>query len=114
MVRVEVLTTPERRRRWSDEEKRAVVLAASAPGAVVSEVARQNDLYTCQIYRWRRRFGLDKGGFLPVMVARANPEVMTSEAAAIEITVAGRARVRIPASTSPALAAAVIRALERR
>lgn len=114
MVRFEVLTRPERRRRWSEEEKRAVVLAAFAPGAVVSKVARQNDIYPCQIYRWRRRFGLERSGFLPVMVTRAKPEVTNSEPAAIEITVDGRTRVRIPASTSPALAAAVIRALERR
>jgi Transposase len=39
MARVEVFTGPERRRRWSDEQKRAIVTASFAPGAVVSEVA---------------------------------------------------------------------------
>jgi len=39
MARVEVITGPERRRRWSDEEKRAIVAASFAPGAVVRDVA---------------------------------------------------------------------------
>ncbi|MBK8906747.1 MAG: transposase [Rhodospirillales bacterium] len=32
MARVEVLSGPERRRRWSEEQKRAIVAAAFAPG----------------------------------------------------------------------------------
>ena len=35
MVDIEVLAGPERRRRWSIEEKCAVVAAAFEPGAVV-------------------------------------------------------------------------------
>src|SRR5277367_5313051 len=34
MASVEVLIGPERRRRWSVEQKRAIVAAAFAPGAV--------------------------------------------------------------------------------
>ena len=41
MAQVHVLTGPERRRRFSVEEKRAIVAAAFAPGAVVSNVARR-------------------------------------------------------------------------
>ena len=40
MARLEVFGGPERRRRWSEEQKRAVVAAAFAPGAIVAEVAR--------------------------------------------------------------------------
>jgi transposase-like protein len=32
------------RRRWSSEAKRAIVAAGFAPGAVVRDVARQNDV----------------------------------------------------------------------
>jgi transposase len=32
MARVEVITGPERRRRWSEEQKRAIVAASLAPG----------------------------------------------------------------------------------
>ena len=39
MQRVKVITQTERRRRWSDEEKRRFVAEAFSPGAVVSYVA---------------------------------------------------------------------------
>ena len=39
MSRVEVLSGPERRRRWSTEQKRSIVAEAFAPGASVREVA---------------------------------------------------------------------------
>src|SRR5512134_1580731 len=51
MAQVHVLTGPERRRRWSEEQKRALVAAAFAPGAVVSDVARQADVCSSLIYR---------------------------------------------------------------
>jgi transposase len=36
MARVEVITGVERRRNWSDEQKRAIVAESFAPGAIVS------------------------------------------------------------------------------
>ena len=39
--RVEVLTGPARRRRWSAQEKARIVEETLAPGARVSEVARR-------------------------------------------------------------------------
>jgi hypothetical protein len=41
MARFQLLSGPERRRRWSEEQKRALVAAAFALGAIVSEVARR-------------------------------------------------------------------------
>jgi Transposase len=38
MARVEVITGPERRRRWSAEQKRAIVAESVVPGAVVTEL----------------------------------------------------------------------------
>jgi len=38
-----LLSGPERRQRWSEEQKQALV-AAFAPGAVVAEVARRADV----------------------------------------------------------------------
>ena len=46
MARFEVITGPERRRRWSEDQKRAIVAESLAPGAVISEVARRAD-YVC-------------------------------------------------------------------
>jgi transposase-like protein len=61
MARVEVLTGPERRRRWSEEQKRAIVTASFAPGAVVSKVARRADVSAGQIYRWRQELRRGRG-----------------------------------------------------
>ena len=141
MAQVHVLTGPERRRRFSLEQKRAVVAAAFAPGAVVAEVARRADVCTSLIYRWRREVGAAPGGFAEVIVA---PKIAAGDAsgdacggrgylpachrveaprpdasdaavaAVIEVELADASRLRILASTPPDLAAAVIAALRRR
>ena len=69
MAQIHVLTGPERRRRFSLEEKRRLVGAAFAPGAVVSEVARRADVCASLIYRWRRELGQAPGGFAELIVA---------------------------------------------
>ncbi|MBS1168242.1 MAG: hypothetical protein H6R00_4267 [Proteobacteria bacterium] len=53
-MRGEILVGPERRRRWSGEEKRRIVGEADADGAIVSEVARRHDITRQHIYQWRR------------------------------------------------------------
>ena len=112
MASVEVLAGPERRRRWTVEQKQAIVAAAFGPGAVVREVARQADVTPSLIYRWRRDHRAAANGFAQVLVAPAGDGVAILPA--IEIEFAGNARMRIPASVSPALAAAVVEALGRR
>jgi transposase len=69
MSRVEVLSGPERRRRWSAEQKRSIVAEAFAPGASVCEVARRRDLVPGQIYRWRNELRTAAAGFTAVVVA---------------------------------------------
>jgi len=115
MASVEVLTGPERRRRWSGEQKQAIVAAAFKPGAVVREVARQADVTSSLIYRWRRDLRAAANGFAQVLVAPIGDGVAAPRRMpAIEIELAGNTRVPIPASVSPALAAAVVEALARR
>jgi transposase len=46
----------ETRRRWSREEKRAIVAEAMRPGVSVSEVARRHGLHSSLLFRWRREF----------------------------------------------------------
>ncbi len=79
MQRVEVITSTERRRRWSDEEKRRLVAEAFAPGAVISHVARQRGVATSCLFAWRKRFAdsangvpLDAPRLIPVMVDGAS------------------------------------------
>ena len=114
MASVEVLAGPERRRRWSGKQKQAIVAAAFGPGAVVRDVARQADVTPSLIYRWRRDLWAAANGFAEVLVAPAGDSVAVPPVLAIEIEFAGNARVRIPASVSPALATAVVEALARR
>ena len=113
MARVEVLVGSERRRRWSVEQKQAIVAAAFGAGAVVRDVARQVDVTPSLIYRWRRGLRAAANGFAQVLVAPAGDGIAMPPVPAIEIEFAGNARVRIPASVSPALAAAVVEALAR-
>ena len=113
MTRVEVITGPERRRRWSAEQKRAIVAESLAPGAVVTEIARRADICPGQIYRWRREIRVSSG-FSPLLIAPAGDGAECPAAPAIELEFAGTARLRIPASIPPGLTAAVIKALSWR
>ncbi|TIR48687.1 MAG: hypothetical protein E5X53_28110 [Mesorhizobium sp.] len=42
---MEVITSVERRRRWSREEKKRLVAACLEPNASVSEIARSADIH---------------------------------------------------------------------
>ncbi len=53
--RVEVLTGPERRRRWSVEDKIRLVEESNRPGMSVSHVARNHGIAPSQLFSWRRR-----------------------------------------------------------
>jgi transposase-like protein len=66
MSRVELMSGPERRRRWSEDQKRAIVAEAFAPGASVCEVARRADVVPGQIYRWRQELRTAVLGFAEV------------------------------------------------
>src|SRR5712675_3794703 len=63
MASVEVLAGPERRRRWSVEQRQAIVAAAFGSDAVVRDVARQADVTPSLIYRWRRDLRAAANGF---------------------------------------------------
>jgi transposase len=112
MAQVHVITGIERRRRWSQDQKRAIVAAAFAPGASVAAVARQADLCPGQIYRWRRALAAAPG-FAQVVVAAPEPVPSDAGRPAIEVAFGDSARVRIPGAMPPDLAAAVLRALRR-
>jgi transposase len=116
MARLELLSGPERRRRWSEEQKRAVVAVAFAPGAIVAEVARRADVRPGQIYRWRQEQRVSDTCFAAVVVTTADgePSVAPRPGEAIEIEFSGIACLRIPPSTPPGLTAAVVQALTRR
>ena len=69
-VRGEVLTGPERRRRWSLEEKLRILAQSMAPGSSTSLVCRLHGISSGQLYTWRRQFRTGElTGFAPVRLA---------------------------------------------
>lgn len=54
MERVEVITSVERRRRFTADEKRAMVEEAQQPGMSISIVARKCGVSPSQLFRWRK------------------------------------------------------------
>jgi transposase len=69
-VRGEVLTGPERRRRWRLEEKLRILAQSVAPGSSASLVCRLHGISSGQLYTWRRRFRTGElTGFAPVRLA---------------------------------------------
>jgi transposase len=91
--RVEVLTGPERRRRWSAEEKAAIVAESFAPGAVSSAIALRHGLHRNQLYAWRREqrsaVVADAGVPLPDFVPVIAQERVAAGGSAIEIEIGG-------------------------
>lgn len=114
MSRIEVLSGPERRRRWSAEEKRLIVAEAFAPGASVCAVARRRDVVPGQIYRWRNDLRSASPGFAAVVVAPEPNERLTAGAPAVEIELGRDIHVRIAATAPQDLVSAVIKALAAR
>jgi len=53
MAQVTLISGPERRRRWSSQDRARILSAIEAPGAVVAEVARREDVCTSLVYKWR-------------------------------------------------------------
>jgi transposase len=111
MSHVTILTGPERRRRWSEEDQRRILAAAFAPGATVAAVARQYEVATSLIYKWRRALRACETGFSEIVVVPDKPEASPAPAPMVELEIAGKVRMRIPLTTPAPLAAAIVKAL---
>src|SRR3954449_3266816 len=53
--RIEVITRTEKRRRWSAEEKQAIVAESFAGATSITAVARKHGIGTGQLYSWRHQ-----------------------------------------------------------
>lgn len=62
MKRVEVLSSPERRRRWSRAEKERLVAAMLEPDANALDIARHAGVQTSQLFRCEALSGPDFRG----------------------------------------------------
>ena len=53
-MRGEILVGPERRRRWSEDEKARIIEESLRPGAQVTDIARRHGVSRALLYAWRR------------------------------------------------------------
>jgi transposase len=115
--RVEVITTVQRRRRWSVAEKQRIVAASLERGAVASAVAREAGIHVSQLFRWRqelcRRDEAPAATFAAVAVSPepVSPPALPAPSGVIEIEFAIGARLRITGSVDAATLSAVVAAL---
>lgn len=70
--RLEVLNGVERRRRWLDETKLAIVAEALEPGAIISEVARRHDINPPQLFGWIKQLRADAVALIAEKSVTAN------------------------------------------
>lgn len=141
---VEILGRVERRRRFSMEQKLAMLREASQPGVNISEVARRHGLTPSQVFKWRRLaelgvIGIPGASELPSFVAvqvaadrdRPAAELACAPVASadpapspptrdarraglIEIVLGGGRRVRVDSDVDAAALQRVLAVLERR
>lgn len=110
-TQIEVITSVERRRRWSAAEKERLVAASLEPGATVSEVARAAGIHRSQLYGWRRQRGVRRQaprGFAAVRLAAEAGSLALPGAGVIEIEFAAGARMRITGAVDAASLTAAI------
>lgn len=55
MSQITLVTGPERRRRWSDEDKQRILEEAFGPGGNAADAARRHDVSNGLIYTWRAK-----------------------------------------------------------
>jgi transposase len=117
------------RRRWSEDEKRALVAETFVDGQTVNGVARRHNISRSMLFGWRKQYCETLGsaapasapiGFTPVAIARSEPSepVIPPKAPTglplIELEFGRGVRLRISGAVDPDLAAAVMKALPRR
>jgi len=111
-----LITGPERRRRWSEEQKLELLAEAFGPGGSVTETARRADIHTSLLYRWRRATLTPPppSGFTPAVLITAPhepPEPQRSVGPSILVELPGGARVHVMADAPADLVATTLRAL---
>jgi transposase len=100
MTAVEVITSVQRRRRWSRDEKLGIVAESAQPGRTASQVARDHGIAPGQLFTWRRQLlseavagGIMGDGFVPVAIAN---EAAGAARGASAATSEGAIEIRLP------------------
>lgn len=132
---MEVILGKERRR-WSDDEKRALVAETFVEGETVHGVARRHSVSSSMLFSWRKQYREAMGfpatalaatparrrikpgalqGFAPVAIAPPAPCTPSlSNVPTIELEIRRGTRVRLFGAVDPDLAVAVMKAMPRR
>ena len=105
----------QRRRRWSEAQKREIVAETLKPGASVSIIARRYDVNANQLFLWRREL-LPKPAavagerMLPVEIVAEKPPRprRTDRGSCIEIEFGSGVRVRVRGHVAPAVLRQVV------
>ncbi len=110
---VEVITSVQRRRRWSVGEKERLVAASLEPGAGVSAVARAAGIHPSQLYGWRRQLcrAPAAAAFTAVRIGTEPAPAGLPGPGVIEIEFTSGTRVRIAGAVDCATVSAVVGAL---
>ena len=115
--RVEVITTVQRRRRWSTAEKQRIVAASLERGAVASAVAREAGIHVSQLFRWRQELcQRDEAPTATFAAVTVSPEPVSAPAlpappGVVEIEFVSGARLRITGAVDAATLSAAVGAL---
>jgi transposase len=130
--RMEVITGPGRRRRFSRDDKARMIEETLLPGAVVLEVARRHGITPQQLFTWRREArqaatpSVDTAPpqlFVPAVVESSLPERATARpgpkrrrpadpaCGIIEVEIEG-VRIRVGRGADARMVAALVRALK--
>ena len=100
MAAVEVITSVERRRRWSRDEKLRIVAESAQPGRTASQVARDRGIAPGQLFTWRRQLlsealagGVVGDGFVAVAIAN---EPVAAACAGLAVVGERAIEIRLP------------------
>ena len=113
---IEVITSVQRRRRWSAAEKERLVAASLESGSGVSVVARQAGIHPSQLYGWRRQLcaaAPPAPEFAAVRIAAERSPSGTPVAGTIEAELANGSRMRITGPADVSLVRAMIAVLAK-
>lgn len=110
----------ETRRRWSHEEKLAILKEAAGACVNVSAVARRHGIKPALLYRWRKEFNAETSStmsLMPVVIdERADdkppPPVLSGTGHTIEIALANGRTIKVPAALDAATLKRVISTID--
>ncbi len=120
------IITGEGRRRWSEEEKCAIVAEVLASNEPVSRVARRHNINPSMLFGWRKQYAkapalVAPATFTPVAITSSREmepvrrnEKLQEDHAVLELDFESGARLRVLSSADHELVKAVIKAMTRR